>query len=361
MMVVSECARCNSRILTHSKVLRCSLCMDQYHLQCLPFISSEDSIYINREVESWFCIQCSAHIYPFNHFDDDTEFRYALTENICDKMSSTLEQLNEMIFNPFDINDDDTDSPLCNLDPDYNYYNMLNNISNSCDYYLEESFKTKINNRQTYKDCFSLISHNIRSIPKNFTDFLSYIKLLNFTFTCYGFTETWLKNSNCLLYNIDGYNAIHECRDKKMGGGVSLYIKSGLEYKCRPDLELNNDFIESCFIELDKKDLHYDKNVILGVIYRPPNTNPTEFNKVIYKILKVIKTEKKLIYLIGDYNLNLLNSDNHTQTSEFLNIMYMHSLFPIINKTTRITTKTATLIDNIYCNDVTNNHMFQGL
>ena len=51
---------------------------------------------------------------------------------------------------------------------------------------------------------------------------------------------------------------------------------------------------------------------------------------------------------MGDFNIDLLKHESHDQTNDFLSIMYSHSLLPNINKPTRITRTSATLIDNIY-------------
>ena len=53
---------------------------------------------------------------------------------------------------------------------------------------------------------------------------------------------------------------------------------------------------------------------------------------------------------MGDYNINLFNVDKHKLTSDFLDLMYSYSYMPLITKPTRVSSKTATLIDNIYCN-----------
>ena len=103
------------------------------------------------------------------------------------------------------------------------------------------------------------------------------------------------------------------------------------------------------------------KNIIVGLIYRPPNTNIVDFNSYINDLLMSIKCERKLIYLIGDLNINLLNSEKHLLTSEFLDIMYSFSFYPLINKRTRVGNERATLIDNINCNDLEMYHMFNGI
>lgn len=62
----------------------------------------------------------------------------------------------------------------------------------------------------------------------------------------------------------------------------------------------------------------------------------------------------KIIYICGDFNINLLNSEKHPETDDFLSTMYSMSLYPSITKPSRITSSSATLIDNIFTNDIQN-------
>jgi hypothetical protein len=64
----------------------------------------------------------------------------------------------------------------------------------------------------------------------------------------------------------------------------------------------------------------------------------------------MISKENKVCYLIGDFNLGLLNNHGHLPTGEFLDIMFGHMLFPLVMLPTRITSHTATLIDGIFTN-----------
>ena len=59
---------------------------------------------------------------------------------------------------------------------------------------------------------------------------------------------------------------------------------------------------------------------------------------------------KTLCYLLGDFNINLLGVNNSDIPGEFLDIIYSSFFKPLISKPTRITTNTATLIDNIFTN-----------
>ena len=53
---------------------------------------------------------------------------------------------------------------------------------------------------------------------------------------------------------------------------------------------------------------------------------------------------------MGDFNLDLFNHDTHSSTGEFLNTFLSCSFVPLINRPTRVTSNTCTLIDNIWCN-----------
>ena len=90
------------------------------------------------------------------------------------------------------------------------------------------------------------------------------------------------------------------------GGGVALYIKDHLTFKERSDLSIFNEEIETYFIELNRCELGIGKNVIIGVLYKPPNTDIEIFNEHLNQIMYTIKQERKLAYIMGDYNINLL-------------------------------------------------------
>ena len=165
-------------------------------------------------------------------------------------------------------------------------------------------------------------------------------------------SESWLKDHNYELYRLNRYQAEHQYRAQKGGGGVSLYIKEGLEYFLRSDISVNNTILESLFIEVDKECIEKQHNAIVGVLYRPPGTDLKSFNEYVEGFLAKIKAEKKFLYLLGDYNIDLLQSDKHSSTQDFLDILYSHHLLPNITKPTRVTKSSATLIDNIFSNDI---------
>ena len=58
----------------------------------------------------------------------------------------------------------------------------------------------------------------------------------------------------------------------------------------------------------------------------------------------------KLMFEIKYFNINLLNYNEHNQTSEFLDSLASNSFITLILQSTRITNHSNTLIDNIFSN-----------
>ena len=95
-----------------------------------------------------------------------------------------------------------------------------------------------------------------------------------------------------------------------------------------------------------------NRNVIVTVIYRPPNTDTRIFNERLNAVLNCVNNERKPCYLMGDYDVNILNYDSHSATAEFVEMLYSHAFLPLINRPTRITQNSATIIDNIFTNNI---------
>ena len=50
----------------------------------------------------------------------------------------------------------------------------------------------------------------------------------------------------------------------------------------------------------------------------------------------------------GDFNLDLLQYNQHTPTPEFIDTFFSHAFIPLISNPTRLTSYSSTLIDNIF-------------
>ena len=105
------------------------------------------------------------------------------------------------------------------------------------------------------------------------------------------------------------------------------------------------DYIECLFVKIKGKKQSY----VAGVVYRPPNSNVVEFSNTMHYILE--KLGRQQCYIMGDFNLDLLKHEKHPPTEQFLDMMYSNAYIPLINRPTRITKATSTLIDNIFTNN----------
>ena len=63
-------------------------------------------------------------------------------------------------------------------------------------------------------------------------------------------------------------------------------------------------------------------------------------------LLERISKEKKTVVLLGDFNADLLKYDYDDEVADFLDAIYSTLLLPNISSPTRITSTSATLIDN---------------
>ena len=164
---------------------------------------------------------------------------------------------------------------------------------------------------------------NIRSIPKHFSDLKAYLANLNHSFSVIGISETWLQDK-VPSYPLANYGLELDYRTHKRGGGVSLYLHESLQYKSRKDLFIGGE-TNSVFVEVDKSSLNIDRNIIIGLIYRPPNSSISSFTQAVHALLDILISEKKHIYILGDYNVNTLrNIPTNKNTVEFNDIMAEH-------------------------------------
>ena len=72
--------------------------------------------------------------------------------------------------------------------------------------------------------------------------------------------------------------------------------------------------------------------------------------------------ENKYCYIMGDFNINLLNYETHQHTTDFVDQLHANSFVCLINKPTRVKQQSATLIDNIFTNSLSDmDHTIQGI
>ena len=146
---------------------------------------------------------------------------------------------------------------------------------------------------------------------------------------------------------LPGYNIEYtptECNN----GRTLLYIKKGVNYKLRKDLQIYKPKqLESTFIEV----VQNKERIIIGCLYRHLSMELSEFNNYyLSNLLDNLSGENKTVVLLGDFNADLLKYEKDCNFSDFLDTMYSNLLLPHIAIPTRVTLNSETLIDNIFSN-----------
>ena len=191
------------------------------------------------------------------------------------------------------------------------------------------------------------IAHlNVRSLmPK-----LDSLKILfeNKPFDVFTVSETWLKPS--ILDNeihLPGYSCVRSDRLGKVGGGCLAYVRDGIPYRPRPDLGTSST--ESCVVEISRPKC---KRLLIWTIYRAPDLNMESFVQDLDTSLSALPDNIELI-LLGDLNVNFTGSNlniDKTMKRKLIQVTNSHELDQLINKPTRITERSSTLIDLLFSN-----------
>ena len=227
------------------------------------------------------------------------------------------------------------------VDPDLQFY--TDNITDS-QYYDSENFNLYF--KDNCNKTFSSIHFNVRSLPKHIDQLTNFICGLNLKFDVIGISETWMKE-NSPVVQIPNYSFLCKGRQSKAGGGVGLYVKSDLDFTIRDDLSIDQAVCDSLFVEIRQK---HGKNIIIGVFYRAPNLDSQNFLTAFDSILDRLSKEKKMVYLMGDFNIDILQYAVNNVAQSMVNALYSNFHIPLIHRPTRVTRATATLLDNIFTN-----------
>ena len=105
------------------------------------------------------------------------------------------------------------------------------------------------------------------------------------------------------------------------------------------------------------------KNIVVGSLYRSPHSSDSVSLDHIEHIIAKVKLEKnhKQLILGMDHNFDLLKCSQHRPTKRFLDKMMDLNMLPAITRPTRITSNTATLIDNVFISKLLQRNFDSGL
>ena len=195
-----------------------------------------------------------------------------------------------LLFDPTTLNDDpDQDNPLDT---------EMRKLIDGCKYIFPDSL-SKTFLEESKNNNFSILTLNMRSIPKKFEHFCKTLSVIDNHFDIITVTETWLKKELENNFSMNDYNHIFLSRNNQDGGGVGIYISKQIEFKERPDLKVECEDCENLTVEIVNGD--NKKNILVTVIYRPPDKNMDNFNIKFDQFLDIMNTENKSICVSEDF------------------------------------------------------------
>lgn len=207
---------------------------------------------------------------------------------------------------------------------------------------------------------FAILTLNTQSINAKFNTLFPIIDNLSAAGSFFGaicLQETWLDDSaDVSLLQLPGYRLIHQGRKCSKHGGLMIYLHDAYSYKIR-DLYNTSRIWEGQFIDVTGPRLN--RPLTIGNIYRPPHNNNSNdhiqnFLTEITPILDVIQKENSYAALVGDFNINLLHINEREKFAEYFDLFCTNNFLPKITLPTRFSTRSCSLIDQIFCKVPTN-------
>ena len=199
---------------------------------------------------------------------------------------------------------------------------------------------------------FHIAHLNLQSFNNKLDLVKTEISILDFD--VFTFSESWLHNQvdNSLL-QIAGYDLLRQDRNwndipnapPKRGGGIGAFIKSKHKFSTQHlnRYNKNTKHIECLWFEIL---LEKCKNVIIGVVYRPPSGCSVQFCDDLTEMAQDITAlSRSELFIIGDFNIQY-NNKTHSQFKDLMQFEQLTNLSQIITEPTR----SDNTIDLIYTN-----------
>lgn len=410
-----HCEKCKIRVPTNRPVLVCSICQENKHYKCNNLSKNEaQEIITAGHMGLWTCRDCFESLFPTSNSgpESNNEYNVAVCSACNNLCSPTRYSLCDWCDKP--CHDKCIKNVLgcvacCNdIIPGYNYdcYQLNNSLLsnngrtffapydhtapanqignnlasddeapfwaeiaeqlNKCKYIEPKNISNPLSGELT------IMSLNIRSLNKNITLIRENLELYNkFDILC--FCETSC-NTDTLPnglsdITLDGFHkpfVQKPYRDSNKGGGLAIYVNHRVcEEADIESLDLGIDIeprsnstaptCEYMFVKVNIPlgNTKNKKSYIIGNFYRSPSSNPANFlDKFDCILTKLERYKNKQIILVGDINIDISKYEYETNSQQLVDLASSNGFIQVINKPTRVTDHSATLIDHVYTNQI---------
>ena len=146
--------------------------------------------------------------------------------------------------------------------------------------------------------------------------------------------------------HMNNYQLVHSSRSLRSSRGAATFISNSLNFCLRSELMPSQDEFKAVFIWIQRD---HASNLIVGNVCRAPGTPLNTFLWCCNSCLGGISKERKLYYIMGDFNLNLLNFVKITYPRISLWI-HLFIWLPSSDHQTHLHYPAPSLIDNFLTN-----------
>jgi len=306
-----SCPVCDQEILPRKHILQCSSCKQIFHRTCVGRFTPAAYQQIGC---NWKCIACI----EANTTKKCSTCDASIHNNLC------LSCLTESIPTPEYFT---SSSPPLASDKEVNAENY--------DLNLEKGISFNHLNANSIRNKFDEISMLLR---------------LN-TFTAFVCTESKLElaRNSVETFKIDTYTSVRHDRIRE-GGGTIFYFKNNVTFS---KIEFSFSLPDDCEIHAYIIKIKHIRPIILVSVYNSSSVRKTDFLNALERTLASLRDFDYEKIILGDFNFNLLDKDSFTHS--LFSFYKQFNLWQLIDSPTRVTEKSATLIDHIY---VTNKPYF---
>lgn len=238
-----------------------------------------------------------------------------------------------------------------------NVFSELDSCIDISEFYLGCLTVNELNSKSTnyMKEGTLVCFHvNIRSLNANNEKLTEYLYTLNNDIDVIVLSEIW--SSNIDFYNnlLPEYVFFYRVPLRGKAGGVGIFVRNTLSPTINEKLNMINvcDAFECLWLNIKHGDSYY----LIGGVYRHPNYSILSFCENFQVYLNTIPSSKKCV-ICGDFNINLLQYGTDNNVNFHVDMMLATNFLPYILSPTRVTERSNTLIDHIYCNFVSNDKL----
>ena len=230
------------------------------------------------------------------------------------------------------------------------------NVIKHSPYYSETQFIDLL----SQKAGLCILDLNVQNIFTKFDELESFVHRANATnpigVIC--LNECWLNANDSLVgLNLQNYRMFFQPGDRVGHGhcGLVTYIHNQFNATDITDrITVEHTAWDYMCLEISHQKPN-SKKYLVSNVYRLPNELVQDVNIFATEFstyLSLIKNRKRISFICGDFNINLLSLDTRQHYNNFYDRVTAKSFFPKITLPTRIQNESYTLIDNIFSNDI---------